>query len=60
LYGTLPSALANCSSPVHLSEEDNAIRGIIPATIGAIWKHQVLSSWHNELSSFFFIIEQYV
>lgn len=50
LYGTLPSAIANCSSLVHLSAEDNKLKGLLPGSIGAVPNLQVLALSHNGLS----------
>ncbi|GAY57781.1 hypothetical protein CUMW_182040, partial [Citrus unshiu] len=50
LEGTLPSAIANCSSLVHLSAQGNALGGVIPPAIGALPKLQVVSLAQNNLS----------
>jgi hypothetical protein len=43
LYSTLPSALANCSSLVHLSEEDYALRGAKRYHPGNYWSYSKAS-----------------
>lgn len=48
--GTVPSALANCSSLLYLSLQGNALRGVLPAAIGELPGLQVLSLSHNNLS----------
>lgn len=42
--------MANCSSLVHLSIEDNMLQGLLPGTIGTIPKLQLLSLTGNNLS----------
>lgn len=46
----MPSALANCSSLIHLSAEGNALSGVVPVPIGALPKLQVVSLSKNNLS----------
>ncbi|KAJ6991734.1 LOW QUALITY PROTEIN: hypothetical protein NC653_019790 [Populus alba x Populus x berolinensis] len=48
LEGTLPSAIANCSSLVHFSANGNRLGGLIPAAIGELPKLQVVSLSENK------------
>ncbi|KAG5538957.1 hypothetical protein RHGRI_019489 [Rhododendron griersonianum] len=50
LIGTLPSALSNYSSLLHLSTEGNSLSSVVPSSIGALPHLRVIFHSHNNLS----------
>ncbi|GJW76705.1 probable LRR receptor-like serine/threonine-protein kinase [Tanacetum coccineum] len=50
LYGTLPSAISNCSSLIQLTADYNLLQGLIPASIDGLPELEVVSLTGNLLS----------